>query len=373
MSRPARLFRYLEPTFFAGLLDDPVLLVKIRPLGRSLLFDCGQIHHLAKRVLKQVEAIFITHAHMDHFMGIDTFIRNVLVSPRTFDLFGPPGLADKLQHKLAGYDWNLAERFWCSLRVHEIDAERISSWIFSGPAGFARRFEGESLRPDAVIYSNDYLRVEARLADHKIPVLMFRCYERPSFAVSEAAIEEAGLVRGAWLAELKKRFYRRFAADRPLTVLRRRGEEAVAEEVEGAAELYRRIGESREPASIGYVTDVGFSPANLESLAALLGGATLLAAECAFLREDVAKARNSHHLCTSDVNLLLDRVRPGHFLPMHLSKTYNGRSEGLYGELIMPAGVTLLRLPEHLLPRPLFPCEVPSPEPCGNSEGEAEE
>ncbi len=371
MSRPARLFRYLEPTFFAGLLDDPVLLVKIRPLGRSLLFDCGQIHHLAKRVLKQVEAIFITHAHMDHFMGIDTFIRNVLVSPRTFDLFGPPGLADKLQHKLAGYDWNLAERFWCSLRVHEIHAERISRWVFSGPSGFARRFEGESICTDAVIYANDYLQVEARLADHKIPVLVFRCYERPSFAVSEAAIDEAGLVRGAWLAELKKRFYRRFVEDRPLTVLRRRGEEVAAEEMAGAAELYRRIREDREPASIGYLTDVGFSQDNIERLTALLGGTSLLAAECAFLSEDVAKARNSHHLCTSDVNLLLDRIRPGYFLPIHLSKTYNGRSERLYRELVMPPGVTLLRLPEHLLTRPLFPSEVPPPEVCGNSEGEA--
>jgi ribonuclease Z len=362
VDRPARLFRYLEPTFFAGLLDDPVLLVRIRPLGRGLLFDCGQIHHLAKRVLKQLEAIFITHAHMDHFMGIDTFIRNVLVSPRTFDLFGPPGLADKLQHKLAGYDWNLAERFWCSLRVHEVHAERISRWFFSGPTRFARRFEGESPRSDSVIYVNDYLRVEARLADHKIPVLAFRCCERPSFAVSEAAIEEAGLVRGAWLAELKKRFYRRFVDDRPLTVLRRRGEAVVAEDMRGAAELYRRIREDREPASIGYVTDVGFSQSNIETLASLLGGTTLLAAECSFLREDVAKARNSHHLCTSDVNRLLDRIRPGHFLPVHLSKTYNGRSERLYRELVMPPGVTLLRLPEHLLPRPLFPSEVPSPE-----------
>lgn len=64
------------------------------------------------------------------------------------------------------------------------------------------------------------------------------------------AFDQVGLLRGAWLAELKKRFYRRFVEDRPLTVLRRRGEAAVAEKMAGAAELYRRIGENREPASI---------------------------------------------------------------------------------------------------------------------------
>jgi ribonuclease Z len=359
--KPARLFRYLEPTFFAGLLDDPVLLVRIRPLGRSLLFDCGQIHHLAKRVLKRIEAIFISHAHMDHFMGIDTFIRNVLVSPRTFELFGPPGLADKLQHKLGGYDWNLAERFWCSLRVHEIHEHHTVNWLFSGPEGFARRLEGEITRGDAVVYRNDYLQVEACHADHKIPVLMFRCRERPSFGVNDEAIEAAGMVRGAWLAELKKRFYRRFVEECLLSVLFRRGDRVVEEQVD-AAELYRRICRNRAPASLGYVTDIGFTPANIEKVTGFLGNSTLLIAECAFLHEDVAKARNSYHLCTDDLNHILDRLRPGHFLPMHLSKTYNGRVDQLYRELRMPEGVALLKLPEHLLPRPLFPSEVPAPE-----------
>ncbi len=88
-SKPAIFFRYLEPSFFAGLLDDPVLWIKVRPLGRALLFDCGQIHHLAKRLIKAVDALFISHAHMDHFMGLDTFTRNIHVSPKTIEIFGP--------------------------------------------------------------------------------------------------------------------------------------------------------------------------------------------------------------------------------------------------------------------------------------------
>ena len=60
-------FRYLEPTFFAGLFDDPLLLIRVRPTGRALLFDCGKMHHLAKRVYTSIDAIFISHAHMDHF------------------------------------------------------------------------------------------------------------------------------------------------------------------------------------------------------------------------------------------------------------------------------------------------------------------
>ena len=108
-------FRNLEPTFFAGLFDDPLLLVRVRPAGSNLLFDCGQIHHLAKRVLTALDALFISHTHMDHWMGIDSIIRHRHASPKTIELFGPPGLADKLQHKLASYDWNLAESHWGEL------------------------------------------------------------------------------------------------------------------------------------------------------------------------------------------------------------------------------------------------------------------
>lgn len=359
MSPSARLFRYLEATFCAGLLDDPVLLLRIRPLGRNLLFDCGQIHHLAKRVLKQTQAIFVSHAHMDHFMGIDTFIRTVLVSPRTFELFGPPGLAAKVHHKLAGYDWNLAERFWCSLRVREIHPESMVSCLLPGPQGFPCLREGEQRLQGQVVYANDYLQIEAVLCDHKIPVLAFCCRERPSFAVDRQQLQRAGLAAGPWLGELKRRFYSGFVDGKPIHLWRHAGKDIIPGTAPDAARLYRAICRPTLAASIGYISDVGYSPENLARLTPLLKGVSVLVAECTFLREDVAKARRSCHLCTRDLNQLLDRLRPAYFLPMHLSKTYNGRCQQLYQELEMPPKVSLLKLPDHLLTRPLLPCDLP--------------
>jgi len=77
-------------------------------------------------------------------------------------------------------------------------------------------------------------------------------------------------------------------------------------------------------------------------------------AECAFLRADLSKARSSYHLCTKDVNTLLALIKPRYFLPIHLSKTYLGRSSELYAELSPPPGSSILQLPEHLTPRPIF-------------------
>lgn len=352
-------FRYLEPAFFAGLLDDPVLLVRVRPLRESLLFDCGQIHHLAKRVLKSVAALFITHAHMDHFMGIDTFIRHNHVSPKTFDIFGPPGIGGKMAAKLSGYDWNLTEPYWCTFRVHEIHPGRILTFLYPGAEGFPCRQTEETPRSGSVIYRNPFLEVQADLCDHGIPALIYRITERPAFLVNEERLERMGLVGGDWLRVLKKRFYGGTLHQGPITVLSRRGDKVVEEPVEDPAALYEAIRGEETQASIGYVTDIGAGPENMEKVATLMEGVTLLVCECSFLAAEQHKARLSSHLSTIDLNRLVEKLLPRFFLPMHFSKSYSGKSPLLYEELKTPPEVTLLRLPEHRTPRPLLTGEIP--------------
>jgi ribonuclease Z len=353
-------FRYLEPTFFAGLLDDPVLLVRIRPLKENCLFDCGQIHHMAKRVLKSVTALFISHAHMDHFMGIDTFIRHNHVSPKTFDIFGPPGIGSKVAVKLSGYDWNLAEPGWCTFRVHEIHQDRTLTFLYPGSEGFTCRLSEETPRTGTEIYRNPLMEVKTELCDHRIPALIYRATELHSFRVDEMRIEQLGLIRGDWLRILKKRFYGGALAQGPITVLRRSGDRVVEEPVENPADLYESIRGEDTPASIGYVTDIGASQENQEKVANLMEGVTLLVCECAFLSKEWDKAQRSSHLSTIDLNRLVERLHPRFLLPMHFSNSYSGKSHLLYEELKIPPGVVLLRLPEHLTPQPLLPGEVPT-------------
>jgi len=354
-----RIFRYLEPTFFAGLIEDPCLVVRDRPIHRSIMLDCGSLHHLAKRELKPVRAIFVSHAHMDHFMGFDVFVRQVHASPRTVELFGPPGFAQRVAARLSGYDWNLTEPYWCTFLVHEVHPQQLVSFEFPGPEGFPCRRLGERPREGSVIYRCNHLEVAAELFDHGIPVLSFRVSEAKLFSVDEDKMAALGLVPGDWLRELKRYFSADWRTDRPLWVLRRQGEVEVEEPVASAAALYHSIRKEWEPSGIGYLTDIGFTEENREAAIRFLSGVTLLVGECAFLSEDRHKARTSLHLCTDDVNELLEVLRPRFFLPMHLSKTYLGRSSELYAELVPPQGTTILHLPEHVAPRPLFACEVP--------------
>jgi ribonuclease Z len=351
-------FRYLEPTFFAGLFDDPLLLVRVRPSGRALLFDCGKIHHLAKRVYTSLDAIFISHAHMDHFMGMDSVIRHSHASPRTIDIFGPPGLSGRMAHKFGCYDWNLADTFWGNFRVGEVSGERIASTLYCGPQAFAARPDGER---SGAIYQNRYLSVTGASCEHRIEVLAYRIDEGPSFAIDEHRMSEAGVVKGGWLKNMEKLFHDGTMEESPIQVCFQAGSAVEERSEPDAGALYRRIRKIEEPASIGYVTDIGFSEENLEKLAGLVDKVTLLVCECAFLARDREKARLSRHLCTTDLNFLLERLRPRYVLPMHFSKTYQGERASLYREIEAPPGVSVLEIPDRVTPRPIMASEVPNP------------
>jgi len=353
-----RPFRSVEPTFFAGLLDDPVLLLNVRPEGRSILVDCGRIHHLAKRHIKAIGTVFVTHAHMDHFMGFDTLLRSLHVSPRILELFGPPQMAERVGHKLASYDWNLSEPWWCSIRVTEVYPDRLERSIFSGPEGFARKEEVSTPREGSIILKRDAITVEGDLCDHRIPSLILRFTEKAPFLIDEERMEREGVAKGPWLREFKRLVCSGDADGRSIAILRRRGESAVEETVADAGKLFEAIRSDRPPASLGYISDVGFSEENLARIAKLMKGVSLLVCECSHLAGEKEKARLSHHLCTLDVNRIVDELRPPLFLPMHLSKTYLGRTRHLYEELGMPDGVELLRLPDYQTPRPVMACEL---------------
>lgn len=357
-NRSRRLsFRFLEPAFFGGLLDDPLLFLRIRPLRRALLFDCGQIAHLAKRVIKPIDTVFITHAHMDHIMGIPTLVRHHHASPRPLDIFGPPGIGERIYHLLLGYDWNLCEPNWFTLRVHEIGPETVRHYRFSGPDGFARSFDGEEPRCGKEIWSCRYVSVEAEILDHKIPVLAFRVNERPHFVIDPGLLEEQGFVPGDWIRDLKSRVWKGVTGSR-VSVLRR-GEGRVNEEEAGDPHaLYAAIKGESDCASLGYLCDVGWTQENREKIGQFLSGVTLLCADCTFLAGDVEKARASYHLCTGDLNDLTARLAPPFLLPMHLSKSYLHRTVDLYSELQPPAGTLTLRLPKHIVPAPLMVRDV---------------
>jgi len=357
-------FRRLEPSFLAGLLDDPLLLIQIRSLGRNLLMDCGQLSHLAKRTLKSIDTVCITHAHMDHFIGFDHWVRNILISPKTYRIYGPPGITDKIGSRLQGYDWNLAEDFFCTLQVHDVYPELVRQTEFPGAKGFQREKTNLIPRQGKTIFVDDQVKIEADVCDHKIPALFFRISEQPMFAVDDEKIAKLGLKKGPWLRTLKRAFYRGELAGDQTRDSDSDFAKMPALPDKNPQQLYAAIRRESPVPSIGYISDVGFTPDNRERILALMKNVTLLVCECTYLQEQMPKARQSYHLCTADLCRLLHELSPDTVLPMHLSKTYLGQSGRLYEELVLPPGCRLIRIPERLTPKPLLPHRKPTASLC---------
>jgi ribonuclease Z len=80
------------PTARRGL---PALL--LRAGGERILFDCGegtQQQLLRSAGLPELDAIFITHYHLDHWLGVVGMLKtfDLRARERTLDVYGPPGL-----------------------------------------------------------------------------------------------------------------------------------------------------------------------------------------------------------------------------------------------------------------------------------------
>ena len=97
--------------FFAGTAGSvptpkrglPALL--LRAGGDRILFDCGEgtQHQLLRSIgLPDIDAIFITHLHLDHWLGLPGMIKtfDMRDRDRPLDLFGPPGLKALYQQVL---------------------------------------------------------------------------------------------------------------------------------------------------------------------------------------------------------------------------------------------------------------------------------
>jgi ribonuclease Z len=97
--------------FFAGTAGSvptpkrglPALL--LRAGGERILLDCGEgtQHQLLKSVgLPDIDSIFITHLHLDHWLGLPGMIKtfDMRDRDRPLDVFGPPGLKALYQQVL---------------------------------------------------------------------------------------------------------------------------------------------------------------------------------------------------------------------------------------------------------------------------------
>ncbi|MES4784623.1 MAG: ribonuclease Z, partial [Nitrospiraceae bacterium] len=135
----------MTPSFSSFLVNDPFgdpgLYVQIKWARRALLFDLGDNQPLDPTQLLKASEIFISHTHMDHFIGFDRVLRIALGRGKTLRLFGPPGLIANVTGKLQGYTWDLVDGYPLTIEVREFPPGEVRTARFLAAESFTRRDE----------------------------------------------------------------------------------------------------------------------------------------------------------------------------------------------------------------------------------------
>ncbi len=299
---------------------DPGLFIELRYEGTAMLFDLGRIDRRSAPSLLKLRHVFVSHTHMDHFIGFDHLLRVFLARECDLHLYGPPGFIANVRGRLAGYTWNLIESYPLHLTVHEISPTEMATVCL--PARTAFRPENESRRAfDGTLLDTDSYRVRTAHLDHKIPSMGFVLEEKTRLNVRAEKIDELGIGRGRWLNQLKAAVRR---GDPPATVL-------TAEWRDGGTTERRdfTVGELRNALlvetpgrKIAYVVDTIFTAANMKRICDLVRDADIFYCESLFLDSERDEASKRHHLTARQAGTLARAAGVKRLENFHFSSRY---------------------------------------------------
>jgi ribonuclease Z len=309
----------LHPRLVNGRFGDPALFVGMRHRRDALLFDLGDLAGLSARDLLRVSHVFVSHMHIDHFIGFDALLRVSVGRERVIRMVGPPGFTDAVEHKLQAYSWDLVERYSAEL-VFEAREVRADGSQPGARFRFLARFAREELamRPGGPVAEGDGFAVRAATLDHHGPCIGYAVAEPAHVNVWKNRLAERGLATGPWLQALKKAVLEGRPDSHP-----------VPQPGGGTAPLatLRDLVTIGQGQKIAYVTDVADTDRNRAAIAALAAEADLFFLEARFASADTAQARDRAHLTTRAAGEIARRARVRRLEPFHFSQRYEEEGE----------------------------------------------
>ena len=317
------------PRLINGVFEDPVLFIGFHYERRAMLFDLGRIDALSVREILKLSDVFVSHTHIDHFIGFDHLLRCSLNRETELRLFGPMGFIDNVRGKLAGYTWNLIRDYPLALVVCEIDGASMRKARFEAAHDFV--IEGETVAPFAgTLLEEPGLRVQTAILDHKIPCLAFGLEESNRFNVNPDVLQRMELDSGPWLDELKRMLRASCPRETRLQIpLRSGGKKELT--VQEWRDLL--ITESKGQ-KIVYVVDNQYNETNAERILSLARNADLFYCEAPFAQAEEAIAKERFHLTATQAGMLARSARVRRLIPIHFSLRYQSEPDRLKEEAL---------------------------------------
>ncbi len=314
----------MKPSFHTRLLngpfEDPGLYVRLLREGRALLFDIGYTNSISVRDALKVSDIFVSHTHIDHFIGFDSILRLHLKRERPLRLYGPEGFIDHLEGRLRSYTWNLIGDYPLVIEVSEIDERFISKAVFKA----SNLFERDNRRGipfEGFLIIDSFFKVSAAILDHQIPCLAFCLQEDYHINIDKAKLKSLNLPVGPWLGGLKTAI-RKNLSD---SVFKINGKEFTFAQLKDIARITRGQ-------KISYVVDALGSEENIRKITALVQGSDILYIEAYFLDRDRHRAQERCHLTAKQAGRIAREAGIGKLVVFHFSPKYTDAPEELVEE-----------------------------------------
>ena len=317
------------PRLVNGPFEDPALFIGFHYERRALIFDLGRLDRLSVREILKLSDVFVSHTHIDHFIGFDHLLRCSLNRDQPLRLFGPKGIIDNVRGKLTGYTWNLIRDYPLSLTVYEVDRLTLRKAEFKAVHDFRLKEEGQSPFSGTLVEEPSF-RVRAAILDHQIPCLAFSLEEGNRLNIKGDVLEVMGLHSGPWLDDFKRMLRQDRPSTTPLAAPTRSGgtKELTLQEWRDLLVL------ERKGQKIVYVVDSCYSEANIEQIVSLAQGADLFYCESTFLEADADKAEQRSHLTATQAGALARQARVKRFIPFHFSRRYESEPDRLQEEAL---------------------------------------
>jgi ribonuclease Z len=322
-----------HPSLVNGRYGDPTVYVETLFKTHSVLFDLGEITSLSPRKIRRVDQIFVSHAHIDHFIGFDHLLRLLVGHEQTVHLYGPAGFAERVYHKLQAYRWNLVESYGSDLVfvVSELETPNsISTRQFRLKRAFAAEPSASKTTFDGVLCGERACRVSAAILEHRTPCLGFALQEAAHVNIWKNRLSVRGLPVGPWLRWLKQAV----VEGRPDDYLIRIDGAATSESRLERLSSLRELLTVSAGQKIAYITDVTDTPANRAAIVALVQNADILFIEAAFAGADAALARDRAHLTTTAAGEIAREANVRRVEPFHFSPRYAGEQERMLAEVM---------------------------------------
>lgn len=319
-----------HPRLINGPFDDPGLYIHFLFENRAILFDLGDIHSLPPKDILKISHVFVTHTHMDHFIGFDRLLRILLGREKKLHLYGPRNFIQNVEGKLAAYSWNLVQNYPYRLGLHltEVHRDYLLTREFLCQHGFKPRRRAEKHLFEDALYQEPAFHISTAILDHGIPCLGFAIKERFHVNIHKEKLAALGLPTGPWLTEFKQALFESGDLKSEFEI------PCAGNKIQRfrLGELAEQIARITPGQKIAYVADAAYNPTNEKKIISLAEDSDHLFIEAAFSETHREIAEDKHHLTARQAGVIAARARVKQFSIFHFSPRYAGQDELLQKE-----------------------------------------